>query len=119
MSAMQKAYYAFNHTYHHKRKMTCTTATHTTARGSAHCPCPCESHSSCCTSDCLQFPYYTFINRQKMYSIGSLFYAIYFFVSFPMFMRIDEDPAVKRWTLGEVSSTLHVLPSSQHAALVP
>ncbi|KIZ05892.1 Cycloeucalenol cycloisomerase [Monoraphidium neglectum] len=38
-----------------------------------------------------------------MYSIGSLFYAIYFFVSFPMFMRIDEDPAQKRWTLSQVA----------------
>lgn len=36
-----------------------------------------------------------------MYSIGSLFYAIYFFVSFPMFIRIDEDPG-KKWSLGEV-----------------
>lgn len=25
-----------------------------------------------------------------MYSVGSLFYAIYFFVSFPMFYRMDE-----------------------------
>lgn len=26
-----------------------------------------------------------------MYTVGSLFYAIYFFVSFPMFFRMDED----------------------------
>lgn len=26
-----------------------------------------------------------------MYSVGSLFYAIYFFVSFPMFFRMDEE----------------------------
>ncbi len=25
-----------------------------------------------------------------MYTVGSLFYAIYFFVSFPMFYRMDE-----------------------------
>ena len=36
------------------------------------------------------YPYYTFVDRDKMYSIGSLFYAIYFFVSFPMFFRMDE-----------------------------
>lgn len=36
------------------------------------------------------FPYYDFVDRQKMYSVGSLFYAIYFFVSFPMFYRMDE-----------------------------
>ena len=35
-----------------------------------------------------------------MYTVGSLFYAIYFFVSFPMYYRMDEDPAVK-WTIGE------------------
>jgi cycloeucalenol cycloisomerase len=50
----------------------------------------------------LQFPYYTFVDRSKMYSVGSLFYAIYFFVSFPMFMRIDEDPSAPRWILGQV-----------------
>ena len=33
-----------------------------------------------------------------MYSVGSLFYAIYFFVSFPMFFRMDEDTKVPyRW----------------------
>jgi hypothetical protein len=37
-----------------------------------------------------QYPYYTFVDRNKMYTIGSLFYAIYFFVSFPMFYRMDE-----------------------------
>lgn len=36
------------------------------------------------------FPYYEFVDRSRMYSIGSLFYAIYFFVSFPMFYRMDE-----------------------------
>lgn len=51
----------------------------------------------------LQFPYYTFVDRSKMYSVGSLFYAIYFFVSFPMFIRIDEDPQARRWSLGEVT----------------
>ena len=29
-----------------------------------------------------------------MYRTGSLFYAIYFFVSFPMFFRMDEDTKV-------------------------
>jgi len=29
-----------------------------------------------------------------MYSVGSLFYAIYFFASFPMFFRMDENPKV-------------------------
>ena len=36
------------------------------------------------------FPYYTFADRGRMYTVGSLFYAIYFFVSFPMFFRLDE-----------------------------
>ncbi|XP_052180629.1 cycloeucalenol cycloisomerase [Diospyros lotus] len=38
------------------------------------------------------FPYYEFVDRASMYKVGSLFYAIYFFVSFPMFLRIDEKP---------------------------
>lgn len=36
------------------------------------------------------FPYYSFTNRDMMYRQGSLFYAIYFFVSFPVFYRLDE-----------------------------
>ncbi|CAG9467838.1 unnamed protein product [Pedinophyceae sp. YPF-701] len=36
------------------------------------------------------FPYYTHENKQLMYSVGSLFYAIYFFVSFPIYYYIDE-----------------------------
>ncbi|KAE9467551.1 hypothetical protein C3L33_00546, partial [Rhododendron williamsianum] len=35
----------------------------------------------------VQFPYYEFVDRASMYTVGSLFYAIYFFVSFPMFLR--------------------------------
>ena len=38
------------------------------------------------------FPYYSFKNRDFAYTIGSAFYAIYFVVSFPMFLRIDEEP---------------------------
>lgn len=48
------------------------------------------------------FPYYTFVDRSKMYTIGSLFYAIYFFVSFPMFYRIDEHPKAKKWTISQI-----------------
>ena len=40
------------------------------------------------------FPYYTFQNKEAMYRVGSLFYAIYFFVSFPMFYRMDEQEDV-------------------------
>ncbi|ESR53329.1 Cycloeucalenol cycloisomerase [Citrus sinensis] len=36
------------------------------------------------------FPYYEFVDRASMYKVGSLFYAIYFIISFPMFLRIDE-----------------------------
>lgn len=50
------------------------------------------------------YPYYTFVDKSRMYSIGSLFYAIYFFVSFPMFYRIDEavGPKAQRWSLSAV-----------------
>ncbi len=49
----------------------------------------------------VQYPHYTFVDRDRMYTVGSLFYAIYFFVSFPMFYRIDESAKGKRWTLAE------------------
>ncbi|KAF7838187.1 cycloeucalenol cycloisomerase [Senna tora] len=48
------------------------------------------------------FPYYDFVDRASMYKVGSLFYAIYFFVSFPMFLRIDEKPGDK-WDLPRVA----------------
>lgn len=49
------------------------------------------------------FPYYEFKDRAAMYKTGSLFYAIYFFVSFPMFFRMEEDPRSKQWTLWRVA----------------
>ena len=36
------------------------------------------------------FPYYRFENRDMAYTLGSAFYGIYFLVSFPMFLRVDE-----------------------------
>ncbi|KAF3331163.1 Cycloeucalenol cycloisomerase [Carex littledalei] len=48
------------------------------------------------------FPYYDFVDRSLMYTVGSLFYAIYFFVSFPMFLRIDENTDDK-WSLPRVA----------------
>jgi cycloeucalenol cycloisomerase len=33
-----------------------------------------------------------------MYTVGSLFYAIYFFVSFPLFFIMDEVPQ-RKWTI--------------------
>ena len=35
-----------------------------------------------------------------MYTVGSLFYAIYFFVSFPVYFEMDEAPRAN-WTLGQ------------------
>lgn len=48
------------------------------------------------------FPYYDFVDRDIMYKVGSLFYAIYFFVSFPMFSRIDEKDS-DAWDLPRVA----------------
>ncbi|EEF51810.1 Cycloeucalenol cycloisomerase, putative [Ricinus communis] len=48
------------------------------------------------------FPYYEFVDRSSMYKVGSLFYAIYFIVSFPMFLRIDEKPG-DLWDLPRVA----------------
>lgn len=36
------------------------------------------------------FPYYSFSDRHMAYTLGSAFYGIYFLVSFPMFLRVDE-----------------------------
>ncbi|PWZ16974.1 Cycloeucalenol cycloisomerase [Zea mays] len=47
------------------------------------------------------FPYYEFVDRDIMYKVGSLFYAIYFIVSFPMFSRIDEKD--EKWSLSRVA----------------
>ena len=38
------------------------------------------------------FPYYSFEDRDMAYTVGSAFYGIYFLVSFPMFLRLDETP---------------------------
>lgn len=35
-------------------------------------------------------PYYNYPDATLMYTVGSVFYGIYFYVSFPMFARIDE-----------------------------
>lgn len=45
-------------------------------------------------------PYYHYPDPYRMYVFGSVFYGIYFYVSFPMFLRLDESPEPKkRWTL--------------------
>mmetsp|Transcript_5835 Transcript_5835/g.10324 ORF Transcript_5835/g.10324 Transcript_5835/m.10324 type:complete len:289 (-) Transcript_5835:3928-4794(-) len=49
------------------------------------------------------FPHYSFKDSWRMYTIGSAFYGIYFIVSFPMFLRIDEDPQKAKWTLAETA----------------
>ena len=47
------------------------------------------------------FPYYRFEDRFSAWTLGSAFYGIYFIVSFPMHLRIDEDPRRKH-TLAQV-----------------
>jgi cycloeucalenol cycloisomerase len=47
------------------------------------------------------FPFYTHKDKLYMYTIGSVFYSLYFIVSFPMFFRMDEDPTDK-WPLSRV-----------------
>ncbi|CAA7016997.1 unnamed protein product [Microthlaspi erraticum] len=48
------------------------------------------------------FPYYEFVDRNAMYRVGCLFYAIYFIVSFPMFFRMEEKSSEK-WDLSRVA----------------
>ncbi|CAF1676020.1 unnamed protein product [Adineta ricciae] len=43
------------------------------------------------------FPYYDIPDRYAMYAYGSMFYGIYFIVSFPMFARLDEE--ANTWNL--------------------
>jgi cycloeucalenol cycloisomerase len=47
-------------------------------------------------------PYYNFPDRTRMYQIGTFFYAIYFYVSFPMFFRLDEN-AGENWDLSKTA----------------
>ena len=46
------------------------------------------------------FPYYRFADRDAAYTLGSAFYGIYFLVSFPAFLRVDEDKK-KPFTLAQ------------------
>jgi|TARA_B110000971_G_scaffold215294_1_gene248541 cycloeucalenol cycloisomerase len=41
------------------------------------------------------FPYYEFENRDVAYTLGSAFYGIYFLVSFPVFLALDEGKDTK------------------------
>lgn len=45
-----------------------------------------------------EVPYYSHTDKFLMYTVGSVFYAIYFCVSFPMFYRLDEE-AGDKWDL--------------------
>jgi len=51
------------------------------------------------------FPYYVITDRPRMYLVGSVFYALYFIVSFPMFYRIEEDlhNGGKKYSLSEIA----------------
>ena len=40
-----------------------------------------------------------YVDVHAMLRFGSIFYAMYFIVSFPNVYRLDEDPAAPRWTL--------------------
>ncbi|KAI8823674.1 uncharacterized protein EV422DRAFT_365850 [Fimicolochytrium jonesii] len=44
------------------------------------------------------FPYYAYPDQRAMFTVGSLFYALYFCVSFPMFYRLDER-VCQMWTM--------------------
>jgi cycloeucalenol cycloisomerase len=51
----------------------------------------------------VQYPYYHHADKARMYTVGSLFYAIYFWVSFPAFYMMDENPRAKKWTVGRAA----------------
>ncbi|GJP48372.1 hypothetical protein CLOM_g7667 [Closterium sp. NIES-68] len=54
------------------------------------------------TATIANFEYYTFVDKAAMYRVGTLFYALYFVVSFPFFFRIDENPS-EPWALSRVA----------------
>ncbi len=43
-------------------------------------------------------PFYSHPSMWRMYTVGSVFYGIYFYVSFPMFLRVGEE---RHWTATE------------------
>lgn len=47
------------------------------------------------------FPFYTYPDLYTMLTTGSVFYGIFFVVTFPMFFRLDEDPS-SPWPLSRV-----------------
>eukprot|EP00271_Cylindrocystis_brebissonii_P020078 TRINITY_DN6499_c0_g1_i1.p1 TRINITY_DN6499_c0_g1~~TRINITY_DN6499_c0_g1_i1.p1 ORF type:complete len:297 (-),score=31.71 TRINITY_DN6499_c0_g1_i1:214-1104(-) len=55
------------------------------------------------TATISNFQYYSFVDAGAMYRVGSLFYAIYFFVSFPMFFRMEEKVNEQAWSLWRVA----------------
>lgn len=46
-------------------------------------------------------PYYVVEDRFRFYLLGSAFYGIYFYVSFPMYYRMDE--AAEKWSLARAA----------------
>lgn len=48
------------------------------------------------------FPYYQYRDAYAMFVYGSVFYGLYFIVSFPMYLRLDEAKN-ERWTLGRAA----------------
>lgn len=49
------------------------------------------------------FPYYSFEDRNMAYTVGSAFYGIYFLVSFPAFIKFDEEIDSKDNTAKKIS----------------
>jgi len=47
-------------------------------------------------------PYYSYPDVFWMYTVGSMFYGIYFYVSFPMFYRLDEEKD-DEWTVSRTT----------------
>ena len=46
-------------------------------------------------------PYYSFADRSNAYIFGSMVYGVYFIVSFPMFLRLDERVSDSSWTISK------------------
>jgi len=60
-------------------------------------------------------PYYHFEDRNIMYLVGSAFYGIYFYVSFPMFYLLDEEKD-ESWTIEYTA--IHSLASCMAVSII-
>ena len=83
---------------HHEPNWNCCCSCVTCTLGIGYFVCQAHivAHLPKSTADALQ-------DRSVMYTWGSVFYAIYFWISFPMFFSMDEKPR-RIWSVGQAAT---------------